>query len=89
MQPDIHEAVIAVYSNVSTVSGNDVNSLTAFDINYQPVTIDSAKVTEQLAILQDNYTAQKTAKATARASAIAKLIALGLTTDEISALLGK
>ena len=88
MQPTIHDAVRAVYSNVITISGNDVNSLTCLDQNGAEVTIVPETVTVQLTTLQANYTAQQNAQANAKASALAKLTALGLTQAEISALVG-
>jgi len=87
MQPNIHYAVRAIYSNVVTIHGNDVSSLTCLDQNGAEVTIVAATVEAKLTELQNAYTAQQEAEASAKASALAKLTALGLTQAEISALI--
>jgi len=84
----IHDAVRAVYSNVVTIHGNDVNSLTCLDQNGAEVTIVSETVEAKLTELQNAYTAEQTAQANAKASALAKLTALGLTQDEVKAIVG-
>jgi len=87
-QPTIHDAVRVVYSNAVNISGNDVNSLEVFDENHSPITIDVNSVNTAFTTLEANYTAQQTAQSNAKTSALAKLTALGLTADEISALVG-
>jgi len=87
MQPHLHDAVRATYSNVVTIYGNDVSSLTCLDQNGAEVTIVSATVEAKLTELQNAYTAQQEAEASAKASALAKLTALGLTQAEITALI--
>ena len=84
----IYQAVVSVYSNVVTVYGNNINSIVAYDINEQNVPIDIAIVTAKLAELQAAETATEQAQATAKASALAKLTALGLSEDEVKALVG-
>jgi len=86
MQPTIHDAVRSVYSNVVTIYGNDVSSLTCLDVNDAEVIIVPATVETKLTELQTNYTAQQIATANAKASALAKLTALGLTADEINSI---
>jgi len=86
MQPTIHDAVRAIYSNVVTITGNDSNSLICLDANGAEVTIVPETVTAQLSTLQTNYTTEQTAQSIAKASAIAKLTSLGLTSNEISIL---
>jgi len=88
MQPNIHDAVRALYSNAVTIYGNDVNSLIVHDVNGSAITIDASAVTNQLTTLQTNYEAEQTSQANNKASALSKLAALGLTADEISALVG-
>ena len=87
MQPNIHDAVRAVYSNVVTIHGNDVSSLTCLDQNNAEVTIVATTVEAKLTELQNAYTAEQQAQASAKASALAKLTALGLTQAEITALI--
>jgi len=88
MSPKLHDAVINLYPNVKRVTGNDVNSLEVLDINDNLITIVPATVEAKLTELQNAYTAEQQAQANAKASALAKLTALGLTADEISALVG-
>ena len=84
----LHDAVRSVYSSAVTVSGNDVNSLIAHDINGASITIVPETVSAKLTELQTSYNAEQTAQESAKASALAKLTALGLTQAEISALVG-
>jgi hypothetical protein len=77
----LHDAIRALNPQVVTIRGED-----AFDANDKPVNYDLSAAQAKLTQMQaDEATAQQTA-ATNKASAIAKLTALGLTTDEISAL---
>jgi DNA-directed RNA polymerase specialized sigma24 family protein len=79
----IFDAIRALNPTVVTIRGTD-----AFDANGNPVTYDATAAQTQLATMQAaEATAAQTA-ATNKASAIAKLTALGLTADEISALIG-
>ena len=78
----LHEAIYALNPAIVTIRGTD-----AFDVNGNSVIYDSAAAQAKLAELQAAETAQEQAQATAKASAIAKLAALGLTQEEINALL--
>jgi hypothetical protein len=60
--------------------GDDANYFDAWVLNNGVVTVDATK---KAAII-----AQEQAQATAKASALAKLTALGLTHDEVTALVG-
>jgi len=84
----IHDAVRAIYSNAVTIRGNDVNSLEVVDEGNNPVAIVPETVEAKLTELQNAYTAEQTAQANAKASALAKLTALGLTQDEVKAIVG-
>jgi hypothetical protein len=89
MQPTISQAVMSAYSNVVTVHTDGTFASTkALDVYGNQVSIDETTVNNALTTLQTNYTTQQQAEASAKASAIAKLTALGLTADEISALVG-
>ena len=88
MQPNLHDAVRSVYSNATFIYGNDVNSLEVFDIDKNTITIVPETVTAELATLQANYANEQQAQANAKASALAKLTALGLTQDEVKAIVG-
>jgi hypothetical protein len=87
-QPTIHDAVRVVYSNAISIWGNDVNSLQVFDINNSPITIDVNSVNSAFTTLESNYTAQQATQEQHKQNAISKLTSLGLTADEISALVG-
>jgi hypothetical protein len=84
----IHHAVYSAYPNAGVINGNDVNFLVVLNKDQQPMAIDPAIVTAKLAELEATETAQVEAQATAKASALAKLAALGLTQDEVKALVG-
>jgi hypothetical protein len=72
---NIHFAILELYPNVVTVTGD-----IAYDINGNEVAYDLATVTAKAQA--DEQTAKD-----AKASALAKLAALGLTAEEIKALL--
>jgi hypothetical protein len=84
----LHQAVYSAYSNAGVVTGNDVDSLVVLDKDHQPMIINPSIVTAKLAELQTQKTYAEQAQATAKASALAKLTALGLTQDEVKALVG-
>ena len=80
---NIHEAIYALNPAIVTIR-DDV----AYDANEQEVAYDKSAAEAKLAELQAAETAQEQAQATAKASALAKLAALGLTQDEVKALVG-
>ena len=84
----LHDAVRFIYPSVRVCYITEDNAITAFDINEQNVPIDVALVIAKLAELQSVETATEQAQATAKASALAKLTALGLSEDEVKALVG-
>ena len=84
----LHDAVISAYPNTGVVRGNDINSLEVSDTNGQTITIVPSTVTAKLAQLQAEETAKQQAEVAAKESALSKLTALGLTADEVKALLG-
>ena len=88
MMPTLHDAVISLYTNAVWVSGNDIDSLIAKDVDGISITLNKSAITNKLAELQSQATATEQAQITAKASALAKLAALGLTQDEVKALVG-
>ena len=83
----LSDAVFVAYPNVVKVSsGSAFASLLAHDANGNIVVLNEATVTNALATLQSEYEAQQQAQAQNKQNALAKLAALGLTADEISAL---
>ena len=86
MSINIHKAVLSLYTNAVHISGNDVDSLVVLDENNNQIAISPEQVTAQVIALETQYAEQQQAQATAKASAIAKLTALGLSAEEISAI---
>ena len=84
--PDLHDAVRASYSNAATIVSDGIDDITAFDANNNTITIDKVTVNAQLATLQAQYAEHQQTQTTAKASALAKLTALGLSAEEISAI---
>ena len=80
---NLHDAIYALNSSIVTIRGD-----VAYDANDQEVAYDMAQAEAKLAELQAEETAKQQAQATAKASALAKLAALGLTQDEVKALIG-
>jgi sRNA-binding protein len=79
----IHNAIYKLNSSIVTIQGD-----VAYDINNQEVAYNKEDAEAKLAELQAQETAQEQAAITAKASALAKLAALGLTQDEVKALVG-
>jgi hypothetical protein len=79
---DIHTAIYALNSSIITIRGD-----VAYDANEQEVSYDKSAAEAKLVELQAAETAKETAQADAKASALAKLTALGLTQDEVKALI--
>jgi len=76
-------AICKLYTNVVRTVGN-----TAYDAEGNEVAYDITAVNDKLAEDEANELAAEQAQATAKASALAKLAALGLTQDEVKALVG-
>jgi len=86
IEPTINDAVRAIHANAVTIWGDNLNELVVHDVDGNTITIDPSVVTAQLTTLQTQYAEQQQAQANAKASAIAKLTALGLSAEEISAI---
>jgi len=80
---NLHDAIYALNPSVVTIRGD-----IAYDAQGNKVTYDKSAAEAKLAELQAAETAKETAQATAKASALAKLTALGLSEDEVKALVG-
>ena len=78
--------ILALYSLYPTIT--HVIDSTAYDANGNEVTYDLQAVTAQTQKDEADALAAEQAQATAKASALAKLTALGLTQDEVKALIG-
>jgi hypothetical protein len=79
----LHEAIYSINPSIVTIRGD-----IAYDANEQEVTYNKSLAETKLTELQAQETQAEQAQATAKASALAKLTALGLTQDEIKALVG-
>jgi hypothetical protein len=80
---NLHYAIIALNPAVVTIGGTE-----AFDVDGNPVAYDMAQAEAKLAEMQAEETAKQEAQVSAKQSAMAKLSALGLTEDEVKALIG-
>jgi len=80
---DIHNAIYALNSSIVTIRGD-----VAYDANEQEVTYDKTAAEAKLVELQSAETAKQQAEISAKASALSKLTALGLSEDEVKALIG-
>jgi hypothetical protein len=80
---DISDAIFALNPSIKIIRGD-----VAYDANEQEVAYDMTQAEAKLAELQAQITAKQQAQVTAKASALAKLSALGLTEDEVKALVG-
>jgi len=80
---DIHNAIRALNPSVVTIRGD-----VAFDAQDNEITYDKDAAEAKLAELQAAETAKQQAEVAAKQSALSKLTALGLTADEVKALLG-
>ena len=80
---NIHEAIYALNPTIVTIRDN-----VAYDIDGNPVAYDMAQAEAKLAEMQAEETAKQEAQVSAKESAMAKLAKLGLTEDEVKALVG-
>ena len=78
-----HEAIYALYSNV-----NNIQNGVVYDKNGSIFTIDESAVQAKAIEIEQLKAQEEQAAKDAKASALAKLAALGLTQDEIKALVG-
>ena len=79
----LHDAIYALNPSIVTIRGD-----VAYDCNEQEVAYDMEAAQAKLAELEAAEVAAQEAQATAKESALAKLAKLGLTEDEIKALVG-
>ena len=80
---NLHQSILVLNPSIVTIRGD-----VAYDANEQEVAYDKDAAQVKLVELKAAETAQVEAQATAKASALAKLAALGLTQDEVKALVG-
>jgi len=80
---NIHNAIYAINPAIVTIRGD-----VAYDANEQEVAYDKAAAEAKLVELQAAEAKAEQAAIAAKQSALSKLTALGLTADEIKALVG-
>jgi hypothetical protein len=81
--PNIHAAIYALNPTVVTIRGD-----VAYDKDEKEIAYNMAQAQAKLTELQAAETAAAQAAIASKASALAKLAALGLTQDEVKALIG-
>lgn len=82
-----HEAIYNLYSSVKKINETNDGILTAYDANDNAVNINMSNVNAKALELQSIEEAKEQAKIDAKASALAKLSALGLTEEEVQAII--
>jgi hypothetical protein len=80
---NIHQAIYALNSAIVTIRGD-----IAYDEQGNEIPYDKSAAEAKLIEMQAAEIAKQEAEVTAKESALAKLTALGLTADEVKALLG-
>jgi hypothetical protein len=80
---DLHDVIFSLDSNIKIIRGD-----VAYDADENIVEYDMAQAEAKLAEMQAEEIAKQEAQVIAKDSAMAKLAKLGLTEDEVKALLG-
>jgi hypothetical protein len=83
-----HEAIYKLYSNVTHIVENLDDTFTALDITEQEVSINMDDVNAKATELQSEEQAKETQKETDKVNGNQKLLDLGLTQEEATALTG-
>jgi len=83
-----HEAIYNLYNSVKIINENVDGVFTAYDINKNEITIDMSAVNTKATELQAEADIQAQAKLDAKVSGNQKLLDLGLTQAEATALTG-
>lgn len=82
----IHEAILKLYSKACTVNGDTKDTISVKDSDGKDVSINWTDVENKAKELQKTFDDYEKNKTTNKTSAITKLKTLGLTDDEITAL---
>ena len=83
-----HEAIYNLHNSVKIINENKDGVFTAYDIDKNEITIDMSAVNTKATELETVDAEKVTAKANAKASGNTKLLDLGLTQAEATALTG-
>ena len=78
----LHQAIFALDSNIKVIRGD-----VAYDANEQEIAYDKDAAEAKLVEMQAEEAAKQEAAIDAKQSALAKLTVLGLTEDEVKALI--
>jgi hypothetical protein len=79
----LHDAILALNQSIKIIRGD-----IAYDEEGNEIAYEKSAAEAKLAELQAAETAKQEAEVAAKESALSKLTALGLTADEVKALLG-
>ena len=82
----IHEAILNLYPKACTVNGDTKDTISIKDSDGKAVSINWSNVENKAKELQKKFDDYEKIKTTNKSSAITKLKTLGLTDDEITAL---
>ncbi len=82
----IHNAILQLYSNACTINGDTKDTITVKDSDGKDVSINWTDVENKAEELRKTFDDYEKNKTTNKTSAITKLKTLGLTDDEITAL---
>jgi hypothetical protein len=82
-----HKAIYNLYPSVVTIDETNDGIYTAYDANKNIVSINMSDVNAKAEELNQQADAEEQAKADIKASALAKLSALGLTEEEVQAII--
>jgi hypothetical protein len=82
-----HSAIYKLYSSVVKINETNDGILTAYDANDNAVNINMSNVNAKAEELRQEELAKEQAKIDAKVSALAKLSALGLTEEEVQAII--
>jgi hypothetical protein len=83
-----HEAIYKLYSNAVTIEETENGTLTVFDITGDQITIDDSAVSTKATELETAAAAEEAQKEIDAANGNQKLLDLGLTQAEATALTG-
>lgn len=84
----IHEAIRILYTKACTINGDDADNISVKDADGKDIQINWKNVEAKATELEKNFITEKENKISNKTSAISKLKKLGLTDDEITALIG-
>jgi hypothetical protein len=84
----IHKAIQTIHNNVARIDGNTQDDITAKDINGNLIEINWTQVNQQIPTVEAEIEQEKQDAINKKASGKQKLLDLGLTEEEVKALIG-